>query len=640
MDQNSDKTPDAIRPGFLNNTYHLQTFTSMKKRINLVLALAGILLATACQSNKDGQPNAETTKNGKPERPEKYYVPFSAPQNFIDHAQYFKEEVVKIGSYKIWSVNTPGGGIGNFGVLEGENGLVIIDVGTGTEFAKRAQELIQQITTKPVLAIVYTHHHVDHTAGANVFVKPEDAASGKVKVIAAENFEREAALENAAVGPIMGLRAAYMYGLPLPKDAEGKHYHIGCCGDIIVGTNGFIRPNTPVPLQGITEMKIDGYRIQFFHTGGESASHIGVYLPDQKIVFTGDEIQGPTFPQLHSLRGTRPRDVERWFSAIDRIRDFDIEYLVPGHGQVMTGASSIQEMLQDYRDRMQYVLDQSIRLINQGNTPDELAEKITMPKNLQTEPFGMEYYGNVDVSARNVYGGLISWWNGDPATLRPTPRIEKAKREIAMMGGRDKVFAEAEKAFLAGDAQWTAELTTPLIRVDTSDWQARYLKAAALRVLGYRQTSSSLRGFYLSGALEIEGKIDPLALQRQVTSQVLDPTTLQSIGLFTLFRYRINPERANGKTIRLGYNFTDTKENFTLTLRNGILEIVPRRNEKSNAQITMTRQQFNQVFMGTLSYEQAVGQGAVITGDKNAIQNFFAVIDQPSEQARPHTALK
>jgi alkyl sulfatase BDS1-like metallo-beta-lactamase superfamily hydrolase len=107
----------------------------------------------------------------------------------------------------------------------------------------------------------------------------------------------------------------------------------------------------------------------------------------------------------------------------------------------MTGAADIRKMLTDYRDAMQFVLDQSVRLINQGNTPDELAEKVKLPKAVQTEPFGIEYYGNVDVSARNVYGGFISWWNGDPAELRPTPRLERARREVAMMGGRDKVFA-------------------------------------------------------------------------------------------------------------------------------------------------------------------------------------------------------
>jgi alkyl sulfatase BDS1-like metallo-beta-lactamase superfamily hydrolase len=583
---------------------------------------------------------AVAARPAPPPRPEKLFVPFSAPQGFVDHARFFEEEVIQVGPNRIWMINTPGGGIGNIAVLEGDDGVVLVDTSTGTEFAERARELMKPLTSKPVVAVVYTHHHVDHTAGANVFVRPEDAASGRVKVIAAENFVREAALENAAVGPIMGVRASYMYGFLLPPDAEGTHFHIGCCGHQIVGSNGFVPPNTFVPLQGVTEMKLAGFRMQFFHTGGEAASHIGIYLPDQRIVFVGDEVQGPTFPQLHSLRGTRPRDIERWFGAIDRVRAFDADYLVPGHGPVMSGAAEIRKMLTGYRDAMQYVLDQSIRLINQGKTPDELAETVALPRALQTEPFGIEYYGNVDVSARNVYGGFISWWNGDPADLRPTPRLERARRQVAMMGGRDKVFAEAERAFFAGDPQWAAELTTPLIRVDRDDWPARHLKAAALRKIGYAQTSSSLRGFYLSGALEIEGQFDPLALQRAVSRQVLDPTTLPSEGLLSLLRYRINPQRADGKTVSVGYRFGDTNEDFTLVLRNGILEVIPRRTEPVDARIETTRKQFDAIFAGSLSHEQAAAQGARITGDGRSFGTLFAVFDRPDEQPVPHTALR
>jgi alkyl sulfatase BDS1-like metallo-beta-lactamase superfamily hydrolase len=583
---------------------------------------------------------ATAPREAPPPRPDRLFVPFSAPQNFIDHARFFAEEVYQVGANRIWMINTPGGGAGNISVLEGDEGLVLIDTSTGTEFARRAKELIAQRTTKPVVAVVYTHHHVDHTAGTNVFVSREDAAAGRVKVIAAENFNREAALENAAVGPIMGVRAAYMYGVLLPRDGEGQKFHIGCCGPEIAGTNGFVAPNTFVPLAGVTEMTLAGYRMQLFHTGGESASHIGIYLPDQRIVFIGDEVQGPTFPQLHSLRGTRPRDIERWFGAIDRVRAFEAEYLVPGHGQALRGADNIRRMLTDYRDAMQFVQDQSIRLINMGNTPDELAEKIRLPDAVQNEPFGIEYYGNVDVSARNVYGGAISWWNGDPAELRPTPRLERARRQVEMMGGRDKVLAEAERAFAAGDAQWAAELTTPLIRINKDDWTARHLKAAALRVLGYAQTSSSLRGFYLSGALEIEGKFDPLALQRAVAQQVLDPTTLPSAGLFTLLRYRINPERADGRRVIVAYRFTDTNEDFTLNLRSGILEVVPRRTDPVDARVEMTRRQFDAIFAGTLSHEQAIAAGGRLTGSPEAVRSLYAVFDRPDEVPAPHTALR
>jgi alkyl sulfatase BDS1-like metallo-beta-lactamase superfamily hydrolase len=592
---------------------------------------AALLLVSAVVS-------ASSVAADRPPRPEKYFVPFSAPQNFIDHARYFKEEAIRVGSYNIWSINTPNGGIGNVIVLEGDNGVVLIDTSVGVEHAERAREIMLGLTKKPVVAVVYTHHHADHTAGTIAFVSREDAASGKVKIIAAENFMRETEQENGATGPIMGLRASYMYGVALPPDAEGTHYHIGCCGFKVTGTNGFIAPNTFVPLDKVTEMTLAGYRVQFFHTGGEAASHIGVYLPDQRVVFIGDELQGPTFPQLHSLRGTRPRDIDRWFGAIDRVRALNAEYLVPGHGQTVTGADKVQTILTSYRDAMQYVLDQSIRLINMGYSPDEIAETVRLPREVQVEPWGTEYYGNVHVSARNVYGGLISWWNGDPAELEPTPRLEKARRTVAMMGGRDKVFAEAERAFFGGDPQWAAELATPLIRIDRSDWQARYLKAAALRKIGYRQTSSSLRGFYLSGALEIEGRIDPAAIQQQIAAQVFSPESVPSQTLFNMLRYRINPERASGKQLSLGYRFSDTGEDFTLRLRNSILEIQPRRADDVDVRVEITRLQFNQLFEGKVSAEQIIA--AQLPGNRGTIKDFFAVLDNPAELPVPNISLR
>ena len=169
-------------------------------------------------------------------------MPFSAPQNFIDHARFFKEEAIKVGPYNIWSINTPNGGIGNVIVLEGDNGVVIIDTSVGVEHAERARDMMRTLTKKPVVAVIYTHHHADHTAGTTAFVSREDAASGKVKIIAAENFMRENEQENGATGPIMGLRAGYMYGVALPPDAEGTHYHIGCCGFKVIGNERLHRP--------------------------------------------------------------------------------------------------------------------------------------------------------------------------------------------------------------------------------------------------------------------------------------------------------------------------------------------------------------------------------------------------------------
>jgi alkyl sulfatase BDS1-like metallo-beta-lactamase superfamily hydrolase len=576
-----------------------------------------------------------------PPRPAKYEVPFSAPQNFIDHARFFKEETIQVGPYKIWNFNTPNSGFGNVIVVEGDKELVVIDTTTSVEHAKVAEARLRQMTDKPVAAVIYTHHHVDHINGTTAFITREDAASGRVKVIAADNFMREAAVENAVVGPIMGLRAGYMYGVLLPPDAEGEHFHIGCCGFNPLGSSGYIEPNTFVPMDRETEMTLAGFRFVFLATGGESASHLGIYLPDQKVVFSGDEIQGPTFPQLHSLRGTRPRDIERWFGAIDRMRGWDVEYLVPSHGQIIEGKAEVSKVLTYYRDAMQYVHDQSVRLINMGFTPDEIAETVKLPESVVIEPWTTEYYGNVDVSARNVYGGYISWWNGDPAELRPTPRTERARRTVEMMGGRDKVFAAAEKAFFDGDAQWAAELTTPLIRLNKEDWPARQLKAAALRVIGYKQTSSSLRGFYLTGARELDGLVDPAAVQRMVMQQIFNLDDAPTSMILENLRFAINPERANGKQLTVGYEFTDTGESFTLQLRNSVLEITPSLTDRTAPVVQLSRAFGNKILRGEETLQSGVDSGAItIRGNAADVKALHAVFDRPQELPTPNIALR
>ncbi|MBE9549046.1 MAG: hypothetical protein IMF09_06510 [Proteobacteria bacterium] len=209
------------------------------------------------------------------------------------------------------------------------------------------------------------------------------------------------------------------------------------------------------------------------------------------------------------------------------------------------------------------------------------------------------------------------------------------------MGGRDKVFAEAEKTFFDGDAQWAAELTTPLIRINKEGWQARYLKAAALRVLGYAQTSSSLRGFYLTGALEIEGKTPVRALQDMILKQIFSIETAETAIIFDNLRYSINPERANGKRSTLSFSFTDTGEKFTLTLRNSVLEIMEELPSVADAMVTMTRKFGNRIFLGEETWQSGIDSGDIeVKGEPRKVTEFFAVMDRREELPDPHISLR
>jgi alkyl sulfatase BDS1-like metallo-beta-lactamase superfamily hydrolase len=146
-----------------------------------------------------------------------------------------------------------------------------------------------------------------------------------------------------------------------------------------------------------------------------------------------------------------------------------------------------------------------------------------------------------------------------------------------------------------------------LIRIDKDDGPARHLKAAALRVIGYKQTSSSLRGFYLTGALDIEGLVDPGALQRALASQIFSAEAVPSPVLFNMWRHKINPERVADVDVR----------------------------------IALSRDAFNKVFEGVMTHEAANKSGAAkITGDAGVIGEFLAVLDRPDELPTPHIALR
>jgi alkyl sulfatase BDS1-like metallo-beta-lactamase superfamily hydrolase len=512
-------------------------------------------------------------------------------------------------------------------MVEGVDGIVIIDTNLTLEHAQDTLKEIRKITDKPVVAVVYTHHHGDHINGAQAFVSREQAASGEIKVIAAANFMREYQDEGIATAPIMGWRALYTFGVLLPE-ADKADYHVGCCGYMQAGTTGFVQPNTLV--DGKLTLTLAGRRFQFFQTGGESASHMAVYLPDARTLVSGDELQGPTLPNLHSLRGTKFRDVPSWINAIDIMREYEPEHLLPLHGPPLHGREKIASTLELYRDAMQYQHDQSIRLINKGHTQRELAELIRLPAYMDNGPFSQELYGTVKHNVRSFYTGYISWWNGDAAELDPLPRDEHSRRMIAALGGRDRVFKLAEQAFTEGESQWSVELATHLIRIDHEDWPARKLKAAGLRKIGYSTANSNWRGFYLTAAEELEGKLDSDQLVKAVKEIFTSEETVAAMPVLQLFdalRYRLVVERVGERKITLVYKIVDENKAITLNLRNGILDIEAGVNASADAMVSMSRSELNHFFAALEADQSPLVVRGRIAGNSELVEEFWSYFE-------------
>ena len=103
--------------------------------------------------------------------------------------------------------------LSNITFIQGNTGWIVFDPLISEETAKAAYDLVtKKLGSRPVVAVVYSHSHVDHYGGVRGIVDEADVKAGKVQILAPEHFTEHAVSENVIAGNAMGRRAIYMYG--------------------------------------------------------------------------------------------------------------------------------------------------------------------------------------------------------------------------------------------------------------------------------------------------------------------------------------------------------------------------------------------------------------------------------------------
>jgi alkyl sulfatase BDS1-like metallo-beta-lactamase superfamily hydrolase len=560
-----------------------------------------------------------------PNIPAELRVAPSIQPELAEHTRIFDKKVYKIGENVYSAV---GWGLANIVFVEGTDGVLVIDTGESIDQAKDVLSEIRKVTSKPVAGVVLTHHHVDHVLGTSVFVTPEDAASGRVPIFAHESLVDRYLDETGVTAELQAVRSMHMYGLPLgPADRKDGNDGIGPF--LGRGEAGFIAPNRTFAER--LEATVAGIRVQMRYVPSEAESEIAIYLPDARILLSAEVIQDHTFPNLYTIRGARYRDPLVWVRSIDALREWDAEAMVLQHGPPVLGHDEVARVLTLYRDQIQYVHDQTVRHMNEGLTRDELAARIELPEHLGGEkPWGRQYYGSVKHSVRNIYGGYEGWFEGDPVALDPTPPAEYAKRLVTLMGGQDKVLAEAKRALSAGDAQFAAELATPLVRLDTKNAEARHVKASAFRKLGYAQMNASWRNYYLVSAMELDDQI-PSAIYLHEAAKMLGTAMrgLPARGQMALLPVRLKAEETLGEDVVAAVHYTDENVDFALHLRHGVLEVAARSANAPAFRLELTRPSMGTVLGGGSFSDQVDGGSIKISGDAALARKFFSWFEVP-----------
>lgn len=380
----------------------------------------------------------------------------------------------------------------NFGVIASEHGYILIDAGDDLNGAAEALREIKNLIPGGIQAVILTHSHPDHRGGAEVFLE----GRRDVPVWGHADFgaEQEA---GRGLEQISAERAGRQFGAGIP-DAE---YPVNFMLPRFAGgkSGPLLTPNIFVT-EDRMPVCIDGVKLELYRIPGESTDHLVVWLPERQVLFSGDHVYR-SFPNIYPVRGGAYRDVEQWAKAVRRLMGFRPKAMMFGHNAV-PAPDEILPMLSGYAEAIEYVYAETLKGMNQGKTPDELAASLRLPGHLRDEPYLGEFYGAIPWAVRSIYAHKLGWFDGNPTNLVPLTPLEEAERTAALAGGRGQLLRAAQNALAARDCRWAARLADFLLQLGETE-NGKAVKAAALEGLSRDILPVAGKNYLLRSALDL-----------------------------------------------------------------------------------------------------------------------------------------
>ncbi len=516
--------------------------------------------------------------------------------------------------------------LSNMTVIEGDRGVIVIDPLITMEAARAAMDLYyQQRGRRPIVAVIYTHSHVDHFGGVKGVAAQADVKAGKVAIVAPEGFMDAAISENMTAGNAMGRRSHYWYGIALPRGERGQ-VDAGLGKASSLGLITLIAPTDTISKTGEKRI-IDGVEMSFHMSPDtEAPAEMMIWFPQFKVLDSA-ELACHTLHNILTLRGAQVRDAAKWSQYLNEAIDAyggQTQTLVAQHQWPRWGHERCIQFLKDQRDMYKYIHDQTLRLANEGYTMAEIGPMLALPPSLARRWHTRGYYGTVNHDAKAVYQKYLGWYDMNPANLDPLPPEQSAKNYVRYMGGADAIIKKAREDFRKGEYRWVAQVMNQVVFADPGNKKARELQADALEQLGYQAEAATWRNNYLAAAYELRNGVPnppPFANADLLTAMTV-PMFFDFLGV------RLNGPKADGKLIVLNWEFTDTGEEYVLNLENCALTNKPGQAPGADATITLNRTALNEIALGKTDFGKEIASGNIeIRGNGDKLSELMGLLD-------------
>lgn len=518
--------------------------------------------------------------------------------------------------------------IANITFFETAHGVIALDALTCPETAAAALKLYRvHRGDRPLHTVIYSHSHADHFGGVAGLVTQDDVRAGRVQIIAPAGFMHYAVAENVIAGAAMARRAQFQFGHTLPVGPDGQ-VDAGLGKTMPRGRPGLMAPTLEIIGEHEVHV-IDGLSIEFQLTPEtEAPAEMHLFIPSERALNLAENATH-TLHNLCPLRGAKVRDALAWSKYLHKaLHRYGprTDVILAQHHWPTWGHERALRFLSEQRDVYRFLHDQTVRLMNQGLKPAEIAASLQLPEGLAMRWHARGYYGTVSHNVKAIYQHYLSWYDAHPANLDKLPPVPAARKYVAYMGGASAVLQRAREDYARGEFRWVAEVLAHLVYAEPDLREARELAAAALEQLGFQAESATWRNAYLLGAKEYRDGPPPASA---AGGEAL-LAALPNASLFDALAIRIIASRAKDLAFGIAWHFLDSQEHWLCNLSNGALSSIRMEAETAaDLSVQTDRLTLDAILLQRLTPADAITSGRLsLKGRAMLLAQFLGLLDR------------
>ena len=381
-------------------------------------------------------------------------------------------------------------GIAGFYIIDTGEGLVMLDAGSVQDIQRAFLEVRNWRPKTPVVAAIFTHHHVDHIFSTELFEKEsEEKGWPKLEVYAhslmPDHFDRY--LNTLGWNTAINRR---QFAINVPKFRWPHKYRYP---DKIYDEN--------------LDFKKGNLTFELHHARGETDDHTWVYIKERRILVTGDLFIWAV-PNAGNPQKVQ-RYVSTWADALEEMMQCEAETMLPGHGFPVFGKHRIQEALSTTVEFLRDVEGQTLSLMNKGLSLNTILNKIQFSKSLMERPWLKPVYDDPKFLVRMIWRRYGGWWDGEYDRLLPESRAKESEEWVSLAGGAQKVAERALNLSEEGNHSLACHLIETAMYSDPKNIEIHKIRSVLYKKYAELQISSMARNILNHASLaSCEGKRD------------------------------------------------------------------------------------------------------------------------------------